>query len=364
MNAHSKTILFCGGGSGGHVIPALTVIRKIGREHPWRVIYIGAYAGIERKLAFDQNLPYHSIATGKLRRYWSWQNFADVFKIVKGLVQSFILLWPYSRKDCLIFSFGGFVSVPVVLAAWLQGKTIYLHEQTTRAGLANKISSHFAHKIFLSFEDSLTYFPAHKSVYTGYPVREECFSQTPNRVSIEGKTFDFREKDLLFVTGGANGSLLLNTMVKNNLSVLKQKFQIIHQVGKNFVEEYCKLNDGLYTAVDFIGEGMIGLFKGAKVVVSRSGAGTVAELLACRKPSLFVPLKISQKNEQFHNACEAQKKLGSLILEEDDLNDENFLNAIETLKAKSAPNQVSIKDGLEAIISELSRAKTLQEKIS
>ena len=307
---YSKTIIFCGGGSGGHVIPALTVIRKTQREHPWKVVYIGAYDGVERKLAMGQNLPYHAISTGKLRRYWSWQNFTDIFKITKGLLQSFALLWAYSKNDCLIFSFGGFVSVPVVLAAWLQGKTIYLHEQTTRAGLANKISSYFAHKIFLSFEDSLSYFPSHKSVYTGYPVREECFSQTSSSISIGEKTFDFQEKDLLFITGGANGSLLLNTMVKNNLSVLKQKFQILHQVGKNFIQEYQKFNDGLYTAVDFIGEGMVDLFKGAKVVVSRSGAGTVAELLACQKPSLFIPLKISQKNEQFHNACEAKKKIG------------------------------------------------------
>ena len=166
--------------------------------------------------------------------------------------------------------------------------------------------------------------------------------------------------------GGANGSLLLNTMIKNNLSVLKEKFQILHQVGKKFIQEYQKLNDDLYTAVDFIGEGMVDLFKGAKVVVGRSGAGTVAELLACQKPSLFIPLKISQKNEQFHNACQAQKKLGSLILEEDHLNDENFLSAIETLRTKSTveQKQASLKDGLGSIVAELSRAKPLREKTS
>ncbi len=362
--AGQKTIFFCGGGSGGHVIPALTVIGEIQRQKTWRVAYIGSHRGVERELVGQRDIPYYAISTGKLRRYWSWQNFTDCFKIVKGLWQSFILLWPHSKNDCLVFSFGGFVSVPAVLAAWIQGKAVYLHEQTTRAGLANKIAARFADKIFLSFEDSITFFPARKSVHTGYPVRRECFSPDIRPVRAGGKTFDFKGKDLLFITGGANGSLLINQMAKNNLPQLKQTFQILHQVGQAHAEEYQKLNDDTYTAVPFIGQGMIDLFKGAKVVASRSGAGTVAELLACRKPSLFIPLKISQKNEQLHNARQAQKKLGSLILEEDELNDASFLKAIETLRHQGHPGKVDFQDGLGQILAELHRAKALQPETS
>ncbi len=359
VGSNKKTIIFCGGGSGGHVVPALTVIEKIQGETAWKVDYVGSYHGIERELVTSRSIPYQSVSTGKLRRYFSFQNFGDLFKIIWGFVQSFFYLLRYSKKNCLVFSFGGFVSVPVVLAAWLQGKKIYIHEQTTRMGLANKIGSLFADKIFLSFEDSLHYFPANKSIYTGYPVREECFSEEIKPVQVGGKVFDFKGKPLLFVTGGGNGSKLLNELVKNNLVWLKERFQILHQVGKVFEEEHQKLNDDAYISIPFVREGMIDLFKGAAIVVSRSGAGTVAELLACRKVSIFIPLKISQKNEQFHNAKEAQRKMGSLILEEDQLNNQLFLETIQELAKTSSKGHFSFKNGLEEIMIQLNRTPQL-----
>ena len=364
--SRQKTIIFCGGGSGGHVIPALTLIKEIRQTQNWKIDYLGSYEGIERELVTQFPLPYRALSTGKLRRYGSWKNIGDLFKIFKGLIQAFFYLLPYSRKDCLIFSFGGFVSVPVVVAAWLQRKCIYLHEQTTRMGLANQIASPLARRIFVSFEDSLAYFSfPHKLVYTGYPVRKECFLPKKEDFFLKGKKMNSFHRPLLFVTGGGNGSKLINELIRDNLSWLKENFYIFHQVGKAFEEEYAVFNDDSYTCVAFFKENMIDLLKGAQVVVSRSGAGIVAELLACRKRSLFIPLKNAQKNEQLHNAKEAEKKLGSLILEEDQLNQKNFRKSIEILsQSSSKPAPYSFKNGTAEIMSLLLKAPPLKSEKS
>lgn len=327
----TKNVIFCGGGSGGHVLPAITLIRKIQKLPEFKAYYIGSKSGIERRLILKEGISYHAISTGKLRRYFSINNIIDLFRIVFGVVQSFLYLFSFPRKSSIVFCTGGFVTVPVVIAAFFQRKKIYIHEQTTRAGLANKINSFFADKIFVSFEESLAFFKSKKVFLSGYPLRDDLFSLETTPVTIKNVKLNEVEKPILFITGGGNGSYLLNNVIEDNLEKLTKDYFVLHQVGSQFINHYEEFSSDSYLPVDFIGKEMIGVLKKAKVIVSRSGAGTVCELIALGKKSIFVPLKIAQKNEQYHNAKSAQKLLGSIIVEEDKFNYKSLLKAIEQL---------------------------------
>lgn len=346
------TIFFTGGGSGGHVMPALTLIQSLNKNEV-SIHYIGGYNSIERDLVKPYGLQYHPIHNGKLRRYLSLDNLKDFFKVWIGIIQAFKILYPYKSKETLIFSTGGFVSIPVVVAAWIQQKKIYVHEQTSRVGLANKIASVFANKVFVSFEDSLKYFPGKKSFYSGYPLRKECFTKDIKDVVIAGKSLLQINRPILFITGGGNGSFLLNDLIKRNLNYLTERYFIVHQVGKAFEEEYVKLNNENYHAMAFVGPEIIDLYKISEVTLSRSGAGTVSELLAIGKRSIFVPLKIAQKNEQYFNALEAKNKLGSIIIEEKDLTDELFLQSLNSLPKPNLRQNINYGNGSEYLLKEI-----------
>lgn len=351
-----KTLIFTGGGSGGHVMPALTVLKKINAEKKYDIHYIGGIHSIERELVKDYDLTYHAIRTGKLRRYLSVENLKDTIRVVLGLFDAFIVLMKFSRKETLVFSTGGFVSVPVVIAARLQGKKVFIHEQTSRVGLANKICSHFATKVFISFEDSFKYFNPVKTFYSGYPLREECYTDTVNNIVINGRSLNNETKPILFVTGGGNGAQLINKLIEKNLQKLTEKYIIVHQVGKSFLNEYSKHSSQDYIPLAFVGKEMIDLFKLATVTVSRSGAGTVCELIAVGKKSIYIPLKIAQKNEQFFNALEAHKKLGSIIIEEKELNDESFMKALDEIGINNPMKKVQKQNGLDFLIKEIETA--------
>lgn len=343
-----KHIVFSGGGSGGHVIPALTLINEI-QKNGISVSYIGSKNGIERNLVQESHIPYYPIATGKLRRYFSLQNFIDPLKIIFGFLQAICKLLPLKCKHTLIFSTGGFVSVPVVAAARVLGFKVFIHEQTSRVGLANKIAGKFAHKIFISFESSKSFFPSSKVILSGYPVRAECFTSELQHKLVAGVDLESLKKPLIFITGGGNGSLLLNEAVKQELSQLKNKYFIFHQVGSNFIKEYEAFEDEDYKAVAFISDGMIDLFKKAEVIISRAGAGTVCELIALGKASVFVPLKIAQFNEQWHNAQEAKDRVGSIIISEDDFKDTKLMQLNPEQTNISPIKNTATKIILEAI---------------
>ena len=345
MEMTKKNIIFTGGGSGGHVMPAVTLIKELQKDYD--IFYVGGN-GIKKEIISEISIPYFSILTGKLRRYFSLENLFDIFKVGIGTIQSLFLLLRFDKKNTLIFSTGGFVSIPVVFAGKLLGKTIYVHEQTSRVGLANKIASKLASKVFISFEKSKKFFPVGKTYFSGYPLRDECFTPIASSFSVRGIEIKDINKPILFVTGGGNGSLLLPPLLREHLSELVKNYFIVHQVGKNFIGEYSKLENEFYHAVPFINNNMISYFKAASIVISRAGAGTVSELLALRKRTIFIPLKIAQKNEQFHNAQEAHNQLGSEILTEDMIRN---INLPEYLKKFSITVTREIKTG------ELERAK-------
>ena len=210
----NKTLIFTGGGSGGHVMPGLTILKKINQGGDFDVHYIGGINSIERELVADYKLTYHPIHTGKLRRYLSVENLKDISRVFLGLFDSFKVLWKFDRKKTLVFSTGGFVSVPVVLAAKLQRKKVFIHEQTSRVGLANKICSIFADRVFISFEDSFKFFDENKTYFSGYPLREECYNDEIRPVHIQGRLINESTKPILFITGGGNGSQLINKLSK------------------------------------------------------------------------------------------------------------------------------------------------------
>lgn len=352
----NKTLIFTGGGSGGHVMPGLTIIKKINQAGEFDVHYIGGISSIERELVADYKLTYHPIHTGKLRRYLSVENLKDISRVFLGLFDSFKVLWKFDRKKTLVFSTGGFVSVPVVLAAKLQGKKVFIHEQTSRVGLANKICSIFADRVFISFEDSFKFFDENKTYFSGYPLREECYSDEIRPVVIQGRLVNESTKPILFITGGGNGSQLINKLIEKNLKYLTERYLVIHQTGKTYFNEFNKLKNEDYIPLAFVGQEMIDLFKLATVTISRSGAGTVCELIAVGKKSIYVPLKIAQKNEQFYNALEAHKKLGSLIIEEKELSDKSMLAALDEIGMDNPMVKIQKQNGLQFLVEEIEKA--------
>lgn len=346
--AKDYDIIFTGGGSGGHVMPTVTLLQEI--KDKYSIGYIGG-SGIERELITSLNLPFHSITTGKLRRYISVKNIIDIFRVVKGICDSILILLKRSNKKTLIFSTGGFVTVPVVLAAWILRRKIFIHEQTTQVGLANKIASKFASKIFVSFEGSLKYFPSEKTEISGYPLRTSIFNSQKKPVIYDGMTIDDKTKPLIFITGGGNGSKLVNDLVLSNLEALLENFYIVHQVGKAFIDEYQSYKSERYLPIAFVGNEMIDLYKWADVIISRAGAGTVCELMALNKRSIFIPLKMAQKNEQFHNAKEAESKVGSIVLTEDELREVDFLKVIKQFsETKERVHADKILNGKDILI--------------
>jgi len=222
-------------------------------------------------------------------------------------------------------------------------------------GLANKVASKFADKVFVSFEDSLKFFPKSKVELSGYPVRDVFLTNELEYKTYLGINLKEQEKPILFVTGGGNGSKLLNDKIKSSLDFLTREFNIIHQVGAAYIDEYRALQTSEYKVTDFVGDEMPDLFKAADIIISRSGAGTVAELMALKKPSIFIPLKIAQKNEQYHNAMVAKASLSSKVIEENEFMEMKLEDIIRSFKVskKTTSNVQSINSASNFLVSKI-----------
>ncbi len=345
----TKKIVFTGGGSGGHLFPAVALIDAIiEKRFDVTIEYIGSTNGIESKIIKDKDIAYHSIQTGKLRRYLSFQNLLDIFRLIIGICQSLIILIKIKKScnRCLLFSTGGFVSIPPAIAAKILGIPQYMHEQTSRLGLANKINSMFAAKIYTSFGSTAKMLPNKNVTLSGNPVRKELFAPLPEKLMIDNIDVIQRSKPLLFITGGGNGSELINHAVFNSIEQLSQRYLIIHQVGEKHLTEAIKYKSNSYLPLAFATE-IITLFKTADIILSRAGAGTVSELLAIKKRSIFVPLKIAQQNEQYHNAMEAHEKLGSTVIQEDSFSTTPLPSIIESFSLKQSETNLERDKKLE-----------------
>ncbi len=333
-----KKIVMTGGGTAGHVTPNLALIPTL-REKGYEISYIGSYEGIERDLLIAADIPYEGIDSGKLRRYFDPKNFTDPFKVIHGFDQAHHIL--RTTKPDIVFSKGGFVSVPVVLAAWKLGIPAIIHESDMTPGLANRIASRGATRICCNFPETLAYLPANKAVLTGTPIREELRLGNKERaLSFCGFTPD---KPVLLIMGGSIGSVFINNAVRESLDTLLETYQIIHLCGKGNTDDALNGKQG-YQQYEYISRELPDLFAAASLVVSRAGANAICELLALHKPNILIPLsRNASRGDQILNAQSFEKQGFSYVIEEENVTAQSLLAAISYVDH----NQESYKEAME-----------------
>jgi UDP-N-acetylglucosamine--N-acetylmuramyl-(pentapeptide) pyrophosphoryl-undecaprenol N-acetylglucosamine transferase len=319
----SKRIAFTGGGTAGHVMPNVALIDHL-RAKGWEMFYIGS-SPIEQRIIASSKIEYHSIFSGKLRRYFSFQNFVDIGKIVAGLAQSLAIL--AKKRPQIVFSKGGYVSVPVCYAAYLLRIPVVTHESDFSPGLATKLLRPIAHRIFYSFEESSKFFAKEKSLHVGNPIR----AQLSQGNKMEGTRFcGFREgnEPVVLVMGGSLGAKFLNDVMSECLPELVQKYKIIHLTGPGKTISFSHPN---YKSFEFVSDELRHILKLADVVVSRAGANSIFEFLSLRKPMLLIPLEFGSRGDQVENAEIFQNHGWALMLRQSEINRETLLQAIEKL---------------------------------
>lgn len=318
-----KRIILTGGGTAGHVTPNMAIIPSL-REKGYDIHYIGSYEGIEKKLIEEMEISYHGIATGKLRRYFDLKNFSDPFRVIKGFSQAKSLM--KELKPDVVFSKGGFVSVPVVLAASSKKIPCIIHESDMTPGLANKIAIPKADKVCCNFPETVEKLPEGKAVVTGTPIRRELFDgNAANAMSF----CQFKEvRPTLLIIGGSSGSVRVNEAIWSCLDEILKTYNVIHLCGKG------NLNNSLtdkknYVQFEYIKQELANLLALADVVVSRAGANAICELLALKKPSVLIPLSLeASRGDQILNARSFDNSGYAKLLMEEDVNDTSLLEAI------------------------------------
>ncbi len=343
-------IIMTGGGTAGHVTPNLALIPKL-KEKGFEIKYIGSIDGIEKEIINKNDIPFFGISCGKLRRYFDIKNFTDPFKIMKGIVQALKIL--SKEKPDVIFSKGGFVAVPVVIAASMKKIPVVAHESDMTPGLANKLSAPFCDKLCVTFRESLNYVKGNKGVLTGSPIREEILHGD----KIKGKKIcNFNDdKEILLIMGGSLGSKLINEEIRGILDKLLKKFNLIHICGKGNVDRNL-INKNGYKQFEYVSEELPDLMKAADYMISRAGANSIFEFLALKKPTLLIPLsKKASRGDQILNSKSFEKEGYSLMLQEEDINKDLLYEKILELKEKKEKlinnmEKSQAKNGVEAIV--------------
>lgn len=319
-----KTVILTGGGTAGHVTPNIALIPRL-QEMGYKIYYIGSENGMEKDLIQQIHIPYFGISSGKLRRYFDLKNFSDPFKVIKGYFQARRLISRLSPN--VVFSKGGFVSVPVVLAAKHKHVKVIIHESDMTPGLANKIAIPAATVVCCNFPETIQNLPEGRAVLTGSPIRQELFAgKKENALKMTGLS---GEKPILLVVGGSSGSVFLNKTIRGVLGQLTEKYQIIHLCGKGNLDS--SLNDTPdYVQIEYANEEMADLLAAADLVISRAGANSICELLALHKPNILIPLSLNaSRGDQILNAKSFTKQGFSYMIEEENLTDEKLLQAVD-----------------------------------
>ncbi|MEE1314625.1 MAG: undecaprenyldiphospho-muramoylpentapeptide beta-N-acetylglucosaminyltransferase [Faecalimonas sp.] len=326
-----KRIILTGGGTAGHVTPNIALLPRL-RELGYDIHYIGSHNGIEKELIEQFDIPYHGISSGKLRRYFSLQNFTDPFRVIRGFGEAKKLI--RSLKPDVIFSKGGFVSVPVILAGKKCHIPTIIHESDMTPGLANKLSIPSATKVCCNFPETLEYLPEGKAVLTGSPIRQELLAGSRDvALHFCGLTPD---KPVILIVGGSLGSVVVNNAIRAVLPELLKDFHVIHLCGKGKTDDSFKDLKG-YVQFEYIKQELKDLFAITDLVISRAGANAICELLALRKPNLLIPLsKNASRGDQILNARSFERQGFSVVLEEEELTSQSLLDAIHTLYNKRA----------------------------
>lgn len=335
MSAHEFRLLVTGGGTGGHTYPALTTLRALrarlsAADRTVRVLWAGTEGGLEAQVAEAEGIEFAPVATGKIRRsanplaMLNARNVRDMARVPIGVAQARRVVSRF-RPD-VVLSTGGYVAVPVGLAATMLRRPLVVHEQTTRLGLANRVLARRATKVAVSSPTTLTLLSEdlrERAILTGNPVRAEILAGEPI-AAVDALGLDAFDPHLpvIYVTGGAQGSVQINTLVAGALPWLLERANVIHQCGPANVAEMSRVAAGLapevanrYRTAGFVGAELPDVLALADVVVSRSGAGTIAELTALGKPAVLVPLASAAGNEQAHNAHRLQDVGAAVVLE-------------------------------------------------
>lgn len=343
-------IIMTGGGTAGHVTPNLALIPKL-KENGFEIKYIGSIDGIEKEIITQNNIPFFGISCGKLRRYFDMKNFTDPFKIMKGVAQAIKIL--SKEKPDIIFSKGGFVAVPVVIAASIKRIPVVAHESDMTPGLANKMSAPFCNKLCVTFRESLNYIKGNKGVLTGSPIREEILhGDKASGKKICGFTDN---KEVLFIMGGSLGSRLINEEIRKNLDELLKEFNLIHICGKGNTDKNL-INKKGYKQFEYVNEELPDFMMTADYIISRAGANSIFEFLALKKPTLLIPLsKKVSRGDQILNSRSFKKEGYSLMLEEEEIKKDVLYKKILELKSKKIElinnmERSQAKNGVEAII--------------
>lgn len=307
-----KTIVFTGGGTGGHVYPGLPIIKHL-QNQGYDILWIGSRNGMEKRIVESWNIKYRGISTGKLRRYFSFKNFTDVFRIIYGFFQSLIILG--KTKPVLIFSKGGFVSVPPMAAAYVLGIPGFTHDSDVVPGLATKINHKMTRNTFLAYEESRQYLGGDKKkiIISGNPVRDEFFDQNLELPEVWEEKLGNRP--LLMVLGGSSGARQINELILESLSTLCSKFSVVHQMGDDMYNT--EVSQEHYYPVPYLNDELPALLHRADLAVARSGAGTLWELAVTATPSILIPLRVGSRGDQILNAEMLGKRDMAIVMEEE-----------------------------------------------
>lgn len=323
-----KKIVMTGGGTAGHVTPNIALFDSLQKDG-YEIHYIGSYEGIEKGLIENKKIPYYGISSGKFRRYRSWKNLTDPFRVLHGFFQARRLLGRI--RPNVVFSKGGFVSVPVVMAAKTRHIPVIIHESDLTPGLANKLAMPSATKVCCNFPETLPYLPKEKAVLTGSPIRQDLLHGNKQAAKdFCGFTGDL---PILMVMGGSIGSVYINNAIRGCIDTLLTKYQIIHLCGKGNIDESLKDKKG-YAQFEYISENLPDLFAAADLVVARAGANSICELLALHKPNILIPLsRNASRGDQILNANSFAKQGFSAVLEEEEVTSEKLMATIDDVMA-------------------------------
>lgn len=355
-----KKIVLTGGGTAGHVTPNIALLPRL-KDAGYEIYYIGSYQGIEKNLIENCKIPYYGISSGKLRRYFDPKNFSDPVKVVKGFFEARKLL--KKIKPDVVFSKGGFVSVPVVLAAKRCHIPAVIHESDLTPGLANKLTIPSATKVCCNFPETIHYLPEDKAVLTGSPIRQELLAGNKiNALNICGFT---ASKPTILVIGGSSGSVFINNVIRGLLPELLKEFQVIHLCGKGRLDPDLDHTEG-YAQFEYANQELRDFFALADFVISRAGANAICELLALRKPNILIPLSTAaSRGDQLLNAASFENQGFSIVIEEEKLGNILLLESLHKLQkekdkyiaAMDASEQLNSIDTIISLLEETANAR-------
>ncbi|MBQ7785052.1 MAG: undecaprenyldiphospho-muramoylpentapeptide beta-N-acetylglucosaminyltransferase [Clostridia bacterium] len=321
-----KRIVLTGGGTAGHVSPNQALIPLLLKDG-WDIHYIGTKAGIERSLIEPmQGVSYHAVSTGKLRRYFDWKNFSDPFRVIAGMFQSFSII--RKLKPSIVFSKGGFVSVPVVVGAALCGVPVVMHESDITPGLANKLCKPFSKAICTTFPECAKLLGS-KGVLTGTPLRRQIFSGSREKgLAMTG--FD-GSRPVLMMIGGSLGAQTVNAVLREALPALTEKYDVLHVCGRGNLDASLENMAG-YKQFEYLSDELPDAFACADIMLSRAGSNSLSELMALRKPALLIPYH-SGRGDQVLNANSLKARGLAHVMIQSDMNAQSLAKAIDALYA-------------------------------